>query len=156
MSFDPNWAFFPPPPNLQQQQPPPPPQAWAEQPAAQLAAATVRMPRPPHHSKAATGGGGGGFLNGAAGVSDLNPARSPRLDPFDQDTISYVLEDVRLSTLQRKLLRESSPTVSMALAVQVRPIRGHKGGQKHQLQMSSMIAYLLQSTINPNPATAKN
>ncbi len=40
-------------------------------------------------------------------------------ESFDKETLSYVLEDVRLSTLQRKLIRESSPTVSIALAYQI-------------------------------------
>ena len=38
---------------------------------------------------------------------------------FDRETMAYVLEDVRLSTLQRKLVRESGSVKQMALAVQV-------------------------------------
>ena len=38
---------------------------------------------------------------------------------FDKETIEYVGEDTRLSTLQRKLVRENNPQVSHALACQV-------------------------------------
>jgi hypothetical protein len=40
-------------------------------------------------------------------------------DHFDKETLEYVREDVRMSTLQRKLIRESNPLVSHALACQV-------------------------------------
>ncbi len=39
---------------------------------------------------------------------------------FDRDTIEYVSEDLRLSTLQRKLVRESNGQVAHALACQVK------------------------------------
>ena len=38
---------------------------------------------------------------------------------FDADILEYVREDVRLSTLQRKLVRENNTLVSHALACQV-------------------------------------
>ena len=38
---------------------------------------------------------------------------------FDPDVINFVLEDVRLSTLQKKLAKETSSTKQMALALQV-------------------------------------
>ncbi len=48
------------------------------------------------------------------------PAGSSRLrDNFDKDTVAYVLEDSRLSTLQRRLIREPNTNVSLALAVQI-------------------------------------
>ena len=34
---------------------------------------------------------------------------------LDKDMANYVLEDTRLSTLQRKLSKESEPTVAIAL-----------------------------------------
>ena len=40
-------------------------------------------------------------------------------DHFDSDILDYVTEDVRLSTLQRKLVRENNTLVSHALACQV-------------------------------------
>ena len=40
-------------------------------------------------------------------------------DHFDADILEYVREDVRLSTLQRKLVRENNTLVSHALACQV-------------------------------------
>ena len=40
-------------------------------------------------------------------------------DHFDSDILEYVCEDVRLSTLQRKLVRENNTLVSHALACQV-------------------------------------
>ena len=40
-------------------------------------------------------------------------------DHFDADILEYVCEDVRLSTLQRKLVRENNSLVSHALACQV-------------------------------------
>ena len=39
---------------------------------------------------------------------------------FDADIVEYVREDVRLSTLQRKLVRENNTLVSHALACQVK------------------------------------
>ena len=41
-------------------------------------------------------------------------------DHFDVDIVEYVWEDVRLSTLQRKLVRENNTLVSHALACQVK------------------------------------
>ena len=41
-------------------------------------------------------------------------------DHFDADILEYVTEDIRLSTLQRKLVRENNTLVSHALACQVR------------------------------------
>ena len=41
-------------------------------------------------------------------------------DHFDADIIEYVTEDVRMSTLQRKLVRENNSSVSHALACQVK------------------------------------
>ena len=38
---------------------------------------------------------------------------------FDTDIVNFVLEDVRLSTLQKKLAKETSSTKQMALALQV-------------------------------------
>lgn len=38
---------------------------------------------------------------------------------FDADILEYVNEDLRLSTLQRKLVRENNSLVSHALACQV-------------------------------------
>jgi len=38
---------------------------------------------------------------------------------FDQDVINFVLEDVRLSTLQKKLAKETNSVKQMALALQV-------------------------------------
>lgn len=38
---------------------------------------------------------------------------------FDADILEYVSEDLRLSTLQRKLVRENNSLVSHALACQV-------------------------------------
>ena len=41
---------------------------------------------------------------------------------FDTEIINFVLEDVRLSTLQKKLAKETSSTKQMALALQVCPL----------------------------------
>ena len=38
---------------------------------------------------------------------------------FDSDILEYVCEDTRLSTLQRKLVRENNTLISHALACQV-------------------------------------
>jgi hypothetical protein len=38
---------------------------------------------------------------------------------FDRDTMDFVLEDTRLSTLQKKLFRETGPVRQLALATQV-------------------------------------
>ena len=38
---------------------------------------------------------------------------------FDSDILEYVCEDTRLSTLQRKLVRENNSLISHALACQV-------------------------------------
>ena len=47
-------------------------------------------------------------------------------DHFDADILEYVTEDIRLSTLQRKLVRENNTLVSHALACQVRnPLSNH-------------------------------
>ena len=40
-------------------------------------------------------------------------------DHFDADVLEYVCEDIRLSTLQRKLVRENNSLVGHALACQV-------------------------------------
>lgn len=41
-------------------------------------------------------------------------------DHFDADILEYVCEDVRLSTLQRKLVRENNTLVAHALSCQVK------------------------------------
>ena len=38
---------------------------------------------------------------------------------FDPDVVSYVTEDVRLSTLQKKLVKEPNATTALALAFQI-------------------------------------
>ena len=49
-------------------------------------------------------------------------------DHFDADILEYVTEDIRLSTLQRKLVRENNTLVSHALACQVRnPLYSYLG-----------------------------
>ena len=38
---------------------------------------------------------------------------------LDSENISYITEDTRMSTLQRKLVRESNPQVALGLALQI-------------------------------------
>ena len=38
---------------------------------------------------------------------------------FDPDVVAYVAEDVRLSTLQKKLQKEPNATTALALAFQI-------------------------------------
>ena len=69
---------------------------------------------------AAKSGGGpsSGFRGIRPGAGDIGPHNFK--EHFDRDIIDYVREDVRLSTLQRKLVRENNTLVSHALACQVR------------------------------------
>ena len=68
---------------------------------------------------AAKSGGGpsSGFRGIRPGAGDIGPHNFK--EHFDRDIIDYVREDVRLSTLQRKLVRENNTLVSHALACQV-------------------------------------
>ena len=67
---------------------------------------------------AKSGGGPSSGLRGIRpGASEIGPHNFK--DHFDRDIIDYVREDVRLSTLQRKLVRENNTLVSHALACQV-------------------------------------
>ena len=62
------------------------------------------------------------YNNGRVSKPEPVPAKGSDLDPslkFDRDTMAYVLEDTRLSTLQRKLVREGGSIKQLALAVQV-------------------------------------
>ena len=59
--------------------------------------------------------GNGGFKKSPA---DIGPHNFK--DHFDSDILDWVCEDVRLSTLQRKLVRESNTLVAHALACQVK------------------------------------
>ena len=53
---------------------------------------------------------------------------------FDADIVEYVREDVRLSTLQRKLVRENNTLVSHALACQVK---------KKSIFLAAILFYIL-------------
>ena len=63
------------------------------------------------------GGSSSGFRGIRPGAGDIGPHNFK--EHFDRDIIDYVREDVRLSTLQRKLVRENNTLVSHALACQV-------------------------------------
>ena len=51
--------------------------------------------------------------------TEMNFARFKRECKLDSESIAYVTEDTRMSTLQRKLVRESNPVVGLGLALQI-------------------------------------
>ena len=79
---------------------------------------SVKVARAGHGGGSANAGAGFKKSTAAAGTNDgIGPHNFK--DHFDSDILDYVCEDVRLSTLQRKLVRESNTLVAHALACQV-------------------------------------
>eukprot|EP00094_Tigriopus_californicus_P005418 TCALIF_05224-PA protein Name:"Similar to Smg1 Serine/threonine-protein kinase SMG1 (Mus musculus)" AED:0.14 eAED:0.15 QI:0/0.66/0.5/1/0/0/4/861/3250 len=88
----------------------------------------MRVRKPPPH------GFGGGINSKSTPTKESSPGHSSRVYPtemkgvnvrnfkahFDPETLNYVTEDTRLSTLQRKLVRETNVNVALCLAFQIR------------------------------------
>ena len=72
---------------------------------------------------------------------------------FDADIVEYVREDVRLSTLQRKLVRENNTLVSHALACQVKNFDLFGGGPFFNIFRSLLIDNLFQNYRSAKPYT---
>lgn len=89
----------------------------------------LKVRKPPPH-----GFGGGTNSKNTPPPKESSPGHSSRVYPtemkgvnvhnfkahFDPETLSYVTEDTRLSTLQRKLVREANVNVALCLAFQIR------------------------------------
>ena len=66
-----------------------------------------------------TGGGGGGFHSSAALSRQLVLQVGELGFQLDREAVAYVVEDTRLSTLQRKLIKEGDESVALALACHI-------------------------------------
>ena len=88
--------------------------------------------------------------------TEMNFARFKRECKLDSESIAYVTEDTRMSTLQRKLVRESNPVVGLGLALQISEVILYHENRGYVYRSSEVICDAIKEIFIGNKSGASS
>ena len=75
---------------------------------------------------------------------------------LDNESLSYITEDTRMSTLQRKLIRESNPVISLGLALQISEVILYHENRGYIFRSSEVICDAIKEVLLGNKSSSSS